>query len=82
MVQVKCTNCIHCESAYYQPDNICLPQRLNNSDPGKVSDNIVCKYYEEAPRERQYAGLYGIMIYEIWDDKDGRYVESRPPMIY
>ena len=82
MVEIKCKNCIHCETAYYQDDNICLPQRFNYSEPKSIEDEGVCKCYEEAPRRRERAGLYGIMIKEVWDENDGHYVEDRPPMIY
>ncbi len=74
-IQIKCTNCIHCETAYYQDDNMCVPQRFSSSDPRSVSDNIACKYYVEAERERTRAGLYGIISYKLvkedseWDPK-------------
>lgn len=82
MIQIKCTNCIHCETAYYQDDKICVPQRFSTSDPRNTKDNIACKFYEEAPRTRERSLLGGIMIREVWDEEEGRYVEDRPPMIY
>ncbi|MCR5001024.1 MAG: hypothetical protein K6A71_04425 [Lachnospiraceae bacterium] len=82
MIQIKCTNCIHCETAYYQEDKICLPQRFNSSDPRNTTDNIACKYYEEAPRNRERSELGGIIIREIWDEEEGRYIEDRPLMIF
>ena len=82
MAEIKCTNCIYCETAYYQEDNICVPQRFSTSDPRSTKDNIACKFYEEAPRTRERSGLYGIMIYEIWDEEEGRFIEDRPIMYY
>ena len=82
MVEIKCTNCIHCETAYYQDDNMCVPQRFSSADPRSVSLNIACKYYEEAPRARERSGLYGVIVYEKWDEEEGRYIEDRPPLIY
>ncbi len=81
-IEIKCTNCIHCETAYYQDDNMCVPQRFSSSDPRSVSDNIACKFYVEAQRERTRAGLYGIMIHEVWNEEEGHYEEDRPPMIF
>ncbi|HCM92105.1 MAG TPA: hypothetical protein DIS78_06050 [Lachnospiraceae bacterium] len=78
----KCTDCIHCETAYYQEDKICVPQRFSTSDPRNTRDNIACRFYEEAPRMRERSALGGVIIREVWDEEDGRYIEDRPPLIY
>ena len=78
----RCTDCIYCETAYYQDDGICVPQRMGSSDPRSTKDNVACKYYVEAPLERERSELYGIIIREIWDPEEGRYVEDRPPLIF
>ena len=74
----KCTDCIHCETAYHQADGVCAPQRMCSSDPRSTRDNVACKYYEEAPLSRERTGLYGLLIYELWDSQEGRYIEDRP----
>jgi hypothetical protein len=81
-VKHKCTECIHCETAHYQADKVCAPQRMGSSDPKSTKDNAACKYFEKAPLKRDRAGLYGVIIHEEWDSEEGHYVEKRPLPLY
>ncbi len=75
--EYKCTNCIHCEEAYYRADKMCIPQQFCSSEPRNISSNLPCKYFEAAPKHRDRFGIYGLEIHETWNEKEGHYEEDR-----
>ena len=77
MIEAKCTNCIHCDIAFYRDDKMCVPQQFSAAEPRSIESNRPCKYYEEAPRYRDRYGLYGIESLELWNEEEGHYYEER-----
>ena len=73
IIEPKCTNCIHCDTAYYRDDKMCVPNQFAAREPRSIESNEPCQYYEEAPRERTRYGAFGMETHEYWNEDEGHY---------